>query len=101
VNKQFKQMMAQAQKMQQSLVLLQEELAGARIESASGPIRATVTGSGELVGLSISSEAFEAGDSGMLEDMVLAAVRGAVEKSREYSSSRMKELGLPDAGAML
>jgi DNA-binding protein YbaB len=43
----------------------------------------------------------EAGDPGMLEDMILAAVRNAVDESRKYSSSRMRELGLPDAGALL
>lgn len=101
MNKQMKQMMAQAQKMQQGIVRLQEELAEARIEGGAGPVRATVNGSGELVGLSISPEAMEAGDPGMLEDMILAAVRNAVDESRKYSSSRMRELGLPDAGALL
>lgn len=101
MNRQMKQMMEQAQKMQQGLVKLQGELAEARIEGGAGPVKATVNGSGELVGLAIGQEAVETGDAGMLEDMVLAAVRSAVEKSREYSSSRMRELGLPDAGSFL
>jgi len=101
LNKQLKQMMAQAQKMQQGIARLQEDLAGARLEGSAGPVRATVTGSGELVGISIGREAFEAGDPEMLEDMVLAAVRAAVDRSRDFSSEKMRELGLPDTGGLL
>jgi DNA-binding YbaB/EbfC family protein len=93
----MKQMMAQAQRMQQEMMRIQEELAEARVEgsAADGMVRATVSGTGELTGISISPEALDPDDVEMLEDMILVAVRNAVEKSRELSSDRMQDMGLP------
>jgi DNA-binding YbaB/EbfC family protein len=97
VNRQMKQMMAQAQRMQQEMLRMQEELADARVEgtAADGMVTATVSGAGELVGLSISPGAVDPDDVEMLEDMILVAVRNAVEKSREMSGEKMRDMGLP------
>jgi len=97
VNRQMKQMMAQAQRMQQEMLRMQDDLAEARVEgtAADGMVTATVSGAGELVGLSISPGAVDPDDVEMLEDMILVAVRNAVEKSREMSQERMRDMGLP------
>jgi DNA-binding YbaB/EbfC family protein len=97
----MRDLMAQAQKMQAGLSRLQEELAGARIEGVSGPVKAIVTGQGELADIRIDPEALRGGDASMLEDLVLAAVRDATARSREFSANRMKELGLPDTGGLI
>jgi hypothetical protein len=93
----MKQMMAQAQRMQQEMLRMQDDLAEARVEgtAADGMVTATVSGAGELVGLSISPGAVDPDDVEMLEDMILVAVRNAVEKSREMSQERMRDMGLP------
>ena len=101
MNRQMKNLMAQAQKMQAGLTKLQEELADARIEGGSGPVRAVVNGQGELQDVRISPEALEGSDASLLEDLVMAAVRDAVAKSREYSASRMETLGLPRMGGLM
>ena len=104
MNKQMKQMMAQAQRMQQEMLRIQDELAEARIEgeAAGGMVVATVSGTGELVGIRISPEAADPDDMEMLEDMVLVAVRNAVEKSQELSKEKMQDLGMPGGlGGML
>lgn len=54
MNRQMKNLMAQAQKMQADLARLQEELAAARIEGGSGAVKAVVNGQGELIDLHIS-----------------------------------------------
>lgn len=97
MNRQMKQMMAQAQRMQQEMLRMQDDLAEARVEgtAADGMVTATVSGAGELVGLSISPGAVDPDDVEMLEDMILVAVRNAVEKSREMSQERMRDMGLP------
>jgi len=97
VNSQMKQMMAQAQKMQQNMMCMQEELADARLEgtAAGGMVTAVVSGQGELVSVSISPEAVDPEDVEMLEDMVLVAVRNAVEKSQELSREKMQGMGMP------
>ncbi|HRY61048.1 MAG TPA: YbaB/EbfC family nucleoid-associated protein [Candidatus Fermentibacter sp.] len=101
MNRQMKDLMAQAQKMQASLTKMQDELALARIEGGSGPVRAVVNGQGELQDLKISPGALEGSDASLLEDLVMAAVRDAVAKSREYSASRMETLGLPRMGGLM
>ena len=104
MNRQMKQMMAQAQKMQQEMLRMQEELAETRVEgtAAGGMVTAVVSGQGELVGLTISPEAASPDDVEMLEDMIMAAVRDAVEKSRELSREKMQDMGLPGGlGGML
>ena len=52
------QMLQQIQKMQQDMQTAQEELANARVEATvgGGVVKATVTGSGELVAISIDPE---------------------------------------------
>ncbi len=101
MNRQMKNLMAQAQKMQASLSRLQEELAEAKIEGGTGAVRAVVNGQGELSDIRISPEALVDADASLLEDLVMAAVRDAVARSREYSSRRMDELGLSGAGGLL
>ena len=101
--KQLKKMMAQAQKMQAGVLKMQDELAEERVqgEAANGLVRATVTGQGELVELSISPETVDPEDVEMLEDLILVAVRNAVEESRRISKEKMESMGLPGLGGMM
>jgi DNA-binding YbaB/EbfC family protein len=101
--KQLRKMMEQAQKMQAGVMKLQDDLADERVEgtAADGLVRATVTGQGELVELSISPEVVNPEDTEMLEDLILVAVRNAVEESRSISKERMDELGLPGLGGLM
>ena len=101
--KQLRKMMEQAQKMQAGVMKLQDDLADERVEgtAADGLVRATVTGQGELVELSISPEAVDPDDTEMLEDLILVAVRNAVEESRRISKERMEDLGLPGIGGLV
>lgn len=97
MNRQMKKMMAQAQKMQQNMMKAQEELAEERIQGTSGGgmVTVTVTGQSDIVGITISPDAVDPEDVEMLEDMILAAINDAVEKSRELASQRMGGLGMP------
>jgi len=97
MDRQMKKMMAQAQKMQQSMMKAQEELADERIEGSAGGgmVKVTVTGQSEVVGIKISPEAVDPDDVDMLEDMILAAISDAVEKSRKASKDKMSGFGIP------
>jgi len=97
MNRQMKKMMAQAQKMQQDMMKAQEELADERVEGSAGGgmVKVTVTGQSDIVGVSISPEAVDPEDVEMLEDMVLAAISDAVEKSRELAKKKMGGFGVP------
>lgn len=101
--KQLKNMMAQAQEMQAGVLKAQEELADERVEgtAADGLVKAVVTGQGELVGLTISPETVDPDDVEMLEDLILVAVKNAVNESKELSKERMNALGIPGMGGLI
>ena len=101
--KQLRKMMAQAQKMQNGMQKIQEELEDTRIEgtAADGLVKAIVTGQGELVELKISKDAVDPDDIEMLEDLVLVAVKKAVLESQKLSKSKMEDLGIPGIGGMM
>jgi nucleoid-associated protein EbfC len=77
----MRQLMRQAQEMQQQLARAQAELAERRFEGSAGGglVTAVVTGGPELVEIHISPEVVDPADVEMLEDLVLVAVRQAME----------------------
>lgn len=79
-----RQLMKQIEKMQ-------EELEAMRIEGSAGGgvVTAVANGSGELIELKISPEAVDPNDVEMLQDLVLAAVRDALDKSRQIQQDKM------------
>jgi DNA-binding YbaB/EbfC family protein len=86
-----RQLMKQVEKMQQDMAAAQEELAAARVEASSGggAVTAVATGSGELVDLRISPEVVDPTDVEMLRDLVVAAVREALEKARRLQEEKL------------
>ncbi len=58
-------------------------------ESAGGMVKAYVNGQQEMVKIEIDKEAVDPDDIGMLEDLVLVAVKNALEKSKELSKEEM------------
>jgi len=90
----MQQILMQAQKMQQQLMKAQAELADARVEGTAGGglVTATVTGSGELVGLVIDPKAADPDDTETLADLVLAAVRDATARALVLQEQKMGPL---------
>ena len=84
-------MMQQAQKLQEKLVKAQEELANATVDGSAGGGAVTVVVSGQqrVISVKVSPEAVDPDDLGLLEDLVLAAVNDALDKSRELAQSRL------------
>ena len=97
MNRQMKKMMAQAQKMQQSMMKAQEELAEERIQGTAGGgmVTVTVNGQSDILGISIAPDAVDPDDVEMLEDLVMAAINDAVDKSREMAKEKMGGFGMP------
>ena len=92
-------MLRQVQQMQDRMQKVQKELESETVEATAGGGAVTVvaTGTQKLVSVRIDPEA--AGDPEMLQDMIVAAVNEAMEKSQEMASTRMQSmaagLGLP------
>jgi DNA-binding YbaB/EbfC family protein len=87
-------MIKQAQKMQQDLMKMQEELEQASYEASAGGgvVTATVSGKRELTALVIDPEAVDPDDVEMLQDMVMAAVNEALRKAESAAASNMSKL---------
>ena len=87
-------MMKQAQKMQQEFMKMQQELESTKFEftAGGGAVKATIVGTRELQSIEIDPEDVE-----MLQDMILAAVNGALKLADDKTSQAMAKLngGLP------
>jgi len=86
-----KKILQQAQQLQAKLAKVQEELSTATVEASSGGEAVTVVANGQqqILSVKISPEALDPDDVGLLEDMVLAAVNEAIEKSKELAASKL------------
>lgn len=87
-------MIKQAQKMQQDMLRMQQELQEKEYQAASGGgvVTAVVNGKHELKNLTIDPEAVDPEDVEMLQDLIVAAVNEALRKASDDASSRMSKL---------
>ena len=87
-------MIKQAQKMQQDMMKLQQELQDKEYKAASGGgvVTAVVNGKHELKDLVIDPEAVDPEDVEMLQDMIVAAVNEAMRTADEDASGSMQKL---------
>ena len=94
-------MLKQAQKMQQDMMRMQQELQEKEYQAAAGGgvVSATVNGKHELKALVIDPEAVDPDDVEMLQDMIVAAVNEALRAAENDAASTMQKLtgglGLP------
>ena len=87
-------MMKQAQKMQQEMLRMQEEMENKTYSATAGGgmVTAVVTGKRELQELTINPEAVDPDDVEMLQDMVIAAVNEAMRTADTDSANNMSRL---------
>ncbi len=90
-----KQMIEQAQKMQ-------ERLDNARLEASSGGgmVKAVVSGSGNLMEIAIAPDVVDPEDVEMLQDLVVTAVREALDKAKEMQAEEQQKLLPANLGGM-
>jgi nucleoid-associated protein EbfC len=90
----MQQLLKQAQQMQEQILAAQEELAQAEVTGSAGGglVTATVSGTGELKGLTIDPRAVDPDDTETLADLILAAVRDATESAAKMQASTMDPL---------
>ena len=87
-------MARQAQKLQQQMAKMQEELEAKEFEASAGGgvVTAKVNGKHELLEIKIKPEAVEPEDVEMLEDMVKGAVNEAMRIASETTEREMGKL---------
>ena len=87
-------MMKQAQKMQQEMLRMQEEMENKTYSATSGGgmVTANVNGKHEVVSLEIKPEAVDPDDVEMLQDMIIAAVNEAMRTADSDAANNMSKL---------
>jgi DNA-binding YbaB/EbfC family protein len=97
-------LMKKAQKMQEDMAQLQEDMDAARIAASAGGgmVTATVDGHGHLVEISINPVVVDAEDVEMLQDLIITAVKEATDKADQEQKARteaitgvLEDLNLP------
>lgn len=99
-----KQIMRQAQELQARLARAQQELEKATVvgTAGGGVVKITMTGHQKVQIVEIAPEAVEGKDVEMLQDLVMAALNDALEKSQQLAQSRLGAItgGLKIPGLM-
>ncbi len=87
-------MMKQAQKMQQDMLKMQQELEQQEFEGTSGggAVVVTLTGKKEVVKVQLKPEVVDPDDVEMLEDLIQVAVNDAIKKVDENSQAQLGKL---------
>ena len=87
-------MMKQAQKMQQEMLRMQEEMENKTYSASTGGgmVTASVNGKHEVVDLKINPEAVDPDDVDMLQDMIIAAVNEAMRTADTDAQNNMARL---------
>ena len=87
-------MLKQAQKMQQEMLRMQEEMENKTYSATTGGgmVTAEVSGKHQLVSLSIKEEAVDPDDVDMLQDMIIAAVNEAMRAADAEAANNMSRL---------
>ena len=94
-------LMKQAQKMQQQMMKMQEELASREVsaQAGGGMVEAVVNGRGDLLRITISPEVVDPEDVEMLSDLVVAAVGEAQRRAAQMMQEEMGKvtggMGIP------
>ena len=87
-------MMKQAQKLQQEMLRMQEEMENKTWSATAGGgmVTASVNGKHEVVDLKINPEAVDPDDVDMLQDMIIAAINEAMRTADAEASQNMSRL---------
>lgn len=90
----MQQLMMKAQKMQQDVQRVQEEVGNRELEysAGGGAVKAVIYGRKELKSIEIKQEVVDPDDVEMLQDLVVAAVNGALTLADETMASEMNKV---------
>ncbi len=90
----MRNLMKQAQQMQQRIAEAQEKLKEMTEEASAGGgvVTATVNGSHQLVSLKIDPKVVDPADTEMLEDLIIGAVNEANRKVEEHMKAEMSKI---------
>ncbi len=82
------------QQLQQKMLQTQELLANETIEVSVGgeAVKVVVTGQQKVQAIEVSQDVLNSGDKEMLQDLLVAAINQAIEKSQELAAARLNSI---------
>lgn len=90
----MQQMMMKAQRMQQEIQRVQEEVGASELEysAGGGAVKVVIYGRKELKSIEIKPECVDPDDVEMLQDLIIAAVNGAISLAEETMEREMSKV---------
>src|SRR5919197_6627396 len=87
-------LMKQAQKMQEQMARTQAELADktVEVEAGGGKVKVVANGAGEVISIKIDKQIVDPNDVEFLEEVVLSAVKQAIEQGKALAQSEMGKI---------
>jgi DNA-binding YbaB/EbfC family protein len=87
----MRDMMKQAQQMQAQMEKAQQQLAQETVEGSAGGgmVTVTMTGQMDITAVAISKDVVDPDDVEMLQDLVLSAVKDALDKAKTLQQERL------------
>src|SRR5512133_2918331 len=87
-------LMKQTQKMQEQMAKTQAALETKTVEvsAGGGKVRVTANGAGDVIAIKIDKEVVDPNDVEFLEEIVLSAVKQAVEQGKALAQSEMTKI---------
>ncbi len=88
-------LMRKAQELQKKMEKIESELEGARIDgiAGGGAVKATVSGKLDVISIEVSEDVIDREEKGMMEDLIVAAIREAQEKAKEVAKEKFAAIG--------
>jgi len=83
----------QAQKIQEDISKIKQELIGMKVTGSSGGGMVVVTANGrqQILDIKIEKEVINSDDTEMVEDLIVAAVNQALERSQELANEQLRK----------
>lgn len=93
-NKNVPNVLKQAQKMQEQMQQIQEDVESKEVEAAAGGgmVKVVVNGKRELVSIKIEPDVVDPDDVETLEDIIMVAVNDAMKKADDMMTEAMKSV---------
>jgi DNA-binding YbaB/EbfC family protein len=87
-------LMKEAHKMQEQMAKTQAELEKKTVEvkAGGGKVKVTANGAGDVIAIKIDKEVVDPNDVEFLEEIILSAVRQAVEQGKTLAQSAMSKI---------
>jgi len=98
-------MLKQAQKMQEEMAQIQQDLAEKEVEGTSGggAVTVKVSGDNKVLGVTIQPDVLEGGDVEMVQDLIVVATNQALENAAALAKEEMGKvtggMSIPGFGA--